>query len=80
LEELVTFGFHLAHQEQTIEFGGYTAVNFGGNINLEDLPEAINNDQYDGFEPDAPWRATAAANIDRLLLTLLELPVIITKM
>ena len=62
----ITFGFHLAHQEQTIEFGGYTAVNFGGNINLEDLPEAINNDQYDGFEPDAPWRATAAANIDRL--------------
>jgi len=62
----ITFGFHLAHQEQTIEIGGYTAINFGNNVALEDLPEAINNDQYDGFEADAPWRAVAAENIDRL--------------
>jgi len=62
----LTFGFHLAHLEQTIEIGGYTAINFGNNVNLEALPEAINNDQYDGFEADAPWRAVAADNIDRL--------------
>ncbi len=62
----ITFGFHLGHQEQTIEIGGYTAINFGGNVKLEDLPEAINNNQYDGFEADAPWRAVAADNIERL--------------
>ncbi len=62
----ITFGFHLAHQEQTIEIGGYTAINFGKEVNVEDLPETINNDQYDGFEADAPWRAVAADNIDRL--------------
>ncbi len=61
----ITFGFHLAHQEQIIEIGGYTAINFGGNVELDDLPEAINNDQYDGFEADAPWRAVAADNIER---------------
>lgn len=62
----ITFGFHLGHRVQTIEVGGYTAINFGENVNLSDLPEDINNDQYDGFEPNAPWRAVAADNIDRL--------------
>jgi len=62
----ITFGFHLAHQVQTIEIGGYTAINFGSDVDLAALPEAINNNQYDGFEADAPWRAVAADNIDRL--------------
>ena len=75
----LTFGFHLAHQEQTIEIGGYTAINFGNNVTLEDLPEAINNDQYDGFEADAPWRAVAANNIERLRKADLNIQVITTE-
>lgn len=61
----LTFGFHLAHQIQTIEIGGYTAMNFGQNVTLADLPNQVNNDQYDGFQADAPWRTTAADNIDK---------------
>lgn len=59
------FGFHLAHQIQTIEIGGYTAMNFGTAVTLADLPNQVNNDQYDGFQADAPWRTTAAENIDK---------------
>ncbi len=61
----LTFGFHLAHQIQTLEIGGYTAMNFGAAVTLADLPNQVNNDQYDGFQADAPWRATAAENIDK---------------
>ncbi|MEM1120203.1 MAG: endo-1,4-beta-xylanase, partial [Bacteroidota bacterium] len=63
--ETMTLGFHLAHQAQTIEIGGFTAMNFANKVTLADLPNEVNNDQYDGFEADAPWRATAAENIDK---------------
>lgn len=62
----LTFGFHLAHQVQTLEIGGYTAMNFKNTVNLEDLPNQVNNDQYDGFEADAPWRSAAAERIENL--------------
>lgn len=62
----LTFGFHLAHQAQTIEIGGYTAINYGGTIALNTLPSQLNNDKYDGAAVDAPWRATAAERIASL--------------
>ncbi|MFK7981559.1 MAG: endo-1,4-beta-xylanase [Saprospiraceae bacterium] len=61
----MVFGFHLAAQAQTIEIGGYTAMNFANQVTLDDLPNQVNNDQYDGFQADAPWRTTAAENIDK---------------
>lgn len=71
----ITFGFHLAHQIQTIEIGGYTAMNFGTAVNLADLPNQVNNDQYDGFQADAPWRTTADDNIDKFRKTNLTIQV-----
>lgn len=62
----LVFGFHLAHQAQQLEIGGFTAMNFGANVSLEDLPSQINNEQYGGFEEDAPWRTEAAERIERL--------------
>ncbi|RMG17625.1 MAG: T9SS C-terminal target domain-containing protein [Bacteroidetes bacterium] len=61
-----TAGFHLAHQAQQVQFGGWAVLNFRNRYRLEDLPESIGNDQYGGYEPDAPWRAAAAARIDSL--------------
>ena len=59
-------GLHLAALSQTIEFGGFTGLNYDNNVELSDLPEQINNDQYDGSEPDAPWRAAAQDRIEVL--------------
>ena len=71
----ITFGFHLAHQAQELEIGGYTAINFGKDVDLSMLPNEVNNDKYDGYQADAPWRAVAADNIDRLRKANLNLQV-----
>lgn len=60
------WGFHLANQAQTIEIGGFTAINFDSNVNIEDLPSQVNNQFYGGYEADAPWRSAAADRIDNL--------------
>lgn len=62
----LNFGFHLAFQQQDVRVGGFTAMNFGSDINLGDLPSDINNENYDGHEPDAAWRAPAQARIESL--------------
>lgn len=62
----LTWGFHLAFQAQTIEIGGFTALNFDRKTGVGNLPREINNERYDGWEPDAPWRAEAARRIDQL--------------
>ena len=65
IERLVV-GFHLGFQAQTIEIGGFTALNYSRTVAKSALPEQINNQFYEGWEPDAPWRAEAAQNIDNL--------------
>ena len=62
----LVWGFHLAFEDQTIEIGGFTALNYNNTITLDQLPNEINNEFYGGWEPDAPWRATAADQIDQL--------------
>ncbi|RMF28291.1 MAG: T9SS C-terminal target domain-containing protein [Bacteroidetes bacterium] len=62
----LTFGLHLAWQAQTIELGGLAVLDYGQAVALEDLPRDIHNDQYGGWEPDAPWRAEAAQRIETL--------------
>ena len=59
-------GFHLGYQAQTIEIGGFTALNFGNSYTLEQLPEQVNNRFYAGWEPNATWRDSAATRIDEL--------------
>lgn len=60
------WGFHLARAAQTIEIGGFTAINFGSTISLDDLPSEVNNQFYGGYEAEAPWRAEAATRIEQL--------------
>ena len=62
----LAFGFHLATQAQLVQIGGFTALNFGQQVNLDQLPNDFNNELYDGHEEDAPWRTAAAARIEQL--------------
>ena len=62
----LTAGLHLAWQAQTVEVGGFTMLNYGNSVSVNDLPSQVNNDHYGGWEPDAPWRAEAAQRIEQL--------------
>ena len=64
--QTITFGLHLAFRQQTIEIGGFTALNYQQRVALSDLPSRLNNDRYDGFAEDAPWRSAAAERIETL--------------
>lgn len=59
-------GMHLASQAQTIEVGGLAVLNYGKNLTINDLPSETHNDQYGGWEPDAPWRTEAADRIEQI--------------
>lgn len=55
----------LGTQLQEFEIGGVTAVNYGPSVAGNQLPQSpLGN--YAGQEPDAPWRAEAAARIEQL--------------
>ena len=71
----ISFGFHLGFQPQTLEIGGFTAINFGKNVELAALPNEINNDKYEGYEPDAPWRSAAAERIENIRKSQLNIQV-----
>ena len=62
----MAIGLHLAWQEQTIEIGGMAILNYGNSLSVDDLPNQTNNDQYGGYEPNAPWRAEAADRIEQI--------------
>ena len=62
----LTAGLQLSWQEQTIETAGIAMLNYTNTVNLDDLPANINNDQYGGYESDAPWRDEAANRIEQI--------------
>jgi len=62
----LSIGFHLALDAQTLQIGGFTAAKYASSVALDDLPSDFNNDEYDGFEEDASWRAPAAERIESL--------------
>ena len=53
--------FHLGQRAQALEIGPVRAILYGTSIPLADLPRT--RVTYVGREPDAPWRAEAAARI-----------------
>jgi len=54
--------FGTGFNEQVIEIGGVQLLRFGGDVKLRDLPRTPV--RYRGSEPDAAWRAEAAARIE----------------
>ena len=63
---LLNFGLHMGYINQVIEYGGMACLNYKNLVNFDQLPILLNNDSYPGIEPDAPWRATAAADIEQV--------------
>jgi GH35 family endo-1,4-beta-xylanase len=61
----LNFGLHLAYQQQTIEIGGLAMMNFGNSVPLSSLPQNFNISNYQGIEPNAPWRIAAANRIEQ---------------
>lgn len=61
----INIGFHLAYQEQVLEMGGLTLINYGTSVELSELPEDLHLENYPGSAPDAPWRAEAASRIEQ---------------
>ncbi|HMQ48690.1 MAG TPA: endo-1,4-beta-xylanase [Saprospiraceae bacterium] len=62
----LSVGLHLAWLQQSVEIGGLAVLNYGTSLSIDDLPNQTNNDQYGGWEIDAPWRAAAAERIEQL--------------
>lgn len=62
----LTVGLHLAWKPQIVEVGGLAVLNYGPGMSADDLPSQINNEQYGGWEPGAPWRAEAAQRIEQI--------------
>jgi endo-1,4-beta-xylanase len=56
--------FRLGYAPQTIEIGGVAIVNYQQSVQPSDLPVSVPS--YPGREPDAAWRADAAARIEAL--------------
>ena len=56
--------FHLGKVEQTLDFGGFVAVNLGPGIDLKQLP--LTRIAYEGQAPDAPWRQAALDRIEKI--------------
>ena len=59
-------GAHLGVVDQTLEIGGVACLNFKTTTPLSKLPVILDNDTYIGIDPNAPWRAEAAASIEQL--------------
>ncbi len=58
-------GFHLGYQQQNLEYGGMTMINYGNTVALQNLPHVLNIENYSGAAANAPWRAAAANRIDQ---------------
>ena len=57
-------GFRLGYERQAIEIGGLKVENFGKKLALADLPTTRST--YGGSGDNAPWRAAAAARIEKI--------------
>ena len=54
----------VGYPPQTLEIGGVKLLNYGPDVEPQDLPQT--DFSYEGHEPDAPWRQEAAERIDRI--------------
>ena len=56
--------FHLGKAEQTLDLGGFVAVNLGAGAELRDLP--YTRIRYEGQGPNEAWRQQALARIESI--------------
>jgi|GEM_PF-488743 len=60
--------FFLGYKSQTVEIGGIAILNFGQKDQafIDALPKTVIDLNYEGRDPNAPWRAEAEARIEQL--------------
>jgi endo-1,4-beta-xylanase len=68
--------FQLNWQDQLLEIGGLAILNYGTQVELDDLPADLNNQFYDGHAPDAPWRDEATQRIEQIRKADLDIEVV----
>ena len=54
----------VGYPPQTLEIGGVKLLNYGPDVDPQDLPKT--DSRYAGHEADAPWRAEAAERIEKI--------------
>lgn len=59
----VSYSFHTGYISQTIEVADVRFINYKNTLGLNDLP--VTAITYGGSDSDAPWRAAAAARIEK---------------
>ena len=59
------FQVNMGSQAQEIELGGLALLNYGNVYTMEDLPQSTYNRDYEGRDPNAPWRTEAEARIEQ---------------
>ena len=62
----LNIGFHFGAQAQDVDIAGFTALNYGDSVSIDDVPNTYSPANYGGHEPDAAWRSLAAARIESL--------------
>ncbi|MDQ3815273.1 MAG: endo-1,4-beta-xylanase [Armatimonadota bacterium] len=68
---------HFGYYPQTVEIGGFTAINFGSAVAPDDTPrERLSIVDYEGRAPDAAWRREAAARIENFRKADLKIAVV----
>ncbi len=68
--------FQLNWLSQTVQIGGLAMLNYGSSVDIAALPRLIRNEQYTGYEADAPWRAEAAERIAQIRMADLRVRVV----
>ena len=63
-KEEIELVLHLGSCKQTLELGGFLALNLGQGVNLKSLP--YTHISYVGQSPDAAWRSEALKRIDTI--------------
>ena len=70
------WGFNFGALSQTVEIGGVELVWFGTSVTLDQLRPLQTRITYSGSALDAPWRAEAAARIERLRMAGLSVTIL----
>lgn len=60
----MAIGFHFGSEAQEVEIAGFTALNYGDEYTIDDVPNSYSPANYGGYEADAAWRAIADSRIE----------------
>lgn len=60
------FQIDMGHMAGVMQVGGIAVMNFGTTYTVDDLPMSEHHLDYEGSEPDAPWRIQALQRIDEI--------------